>query len=415
MGRSPVNDETSTQLERSPSSSSQYELEEPVQFDWVHGKAVPRLAARSQGYDTPNRASTDPRQSVLQLTKSLQLSLPVDRSVHGDGSCQRGVKATYCQHTVDRKDVTIVPLYCGKASCKKSEQRNGNRRAKRLLHGEKEKISEEGEIKKLGIWKMISNFDLGVMVFTLPEHLRLLLSSTEYLSKWNKVCQSILTRMLIKNGSKQDANYAIKVYLHPTNDEGVEYKPHLNFLFPLAYESGGKLYKQRSFFPKSWFTDPYWRNEYKQEVEKAFGFKLFTDSEDRELNFFYEIRTKDYEKFHAVKYFSRQFSGFTLLNGKRFNPRGLGLLSPKRSELLGKLLDQLPDVSEVAEQCDHGRKLEVACNWRDVHGDTEEAVIASLVRVGVLGPSGSPYFKRRTSYGLPPGETGTSPPLLESG
>lgn len=401
-----MNDQFLTQLE--PSPSSQYELEPASQLDWVAGKYVPRLSVE-RVHQTPTQ-STDARQTVLQLTRELQLQLPVERSVHSKGECQRGVKATWCQHTKEKHSVTVVPLFCGKGSCKKSEQRNGNRRVDRLLNGKTEKITELGELKSLGINKLVAAYDLGVMVFTLPEHLRLLLSSTEYLNRWNRACYKLLVRMLRKNGANKKALYAVKCYLHPTNDEGKEYKPHLNYIFPLVYLKDGKAYKQKSYFPRSWFKETYWREEYKKEVEKELGFSIFEGLEEKEVNFFYEVRSKDHEKYHAIKYFSRQFSGFTQLNGKRWNPRSLGLLSPKHVADLQQLLELAPDVPAYAERCTVGTAHNEPCDWRELVADNEAALAGALERAG-FNRTCHQYLEERTQYE----GHGTDPPFKETG
>ena len=400
-----MNDQFLTQLE--PLPSSQYELEAASQWDWVAGKHVPRLSLERVN-QTPKQPR-DNRQKVLQLTEELQLALPVDQSIHHHGECQRGVKATWCQHSKEKKDVTVVPLFCGKGKCKKSEQRNGNRRVDRLLNGKTEKITELGELKTLGINKLVSNYDLGVMVFTLPAHLRLLLSSTEYLNRWNRACYRLLVKMLRKNGASKDAIYPVKCYLHPTNDEGEEYKPHLNYIFPLVYLKEGKAFKQKSYFPRSWFRETHWREEYKKEVEKEFGFSIFEGLEEKELNFFYEVRTKDHEKYHAIKYFSRQFSGFTQLNGKRWNPRNLGLLSPKHVDDLQQLLELVPDVPAYAERCQAGTTRNEPCDWRELVADNEGELAGALVRAGFEWYR--PYVQERTQYGV----QAQAPPLQETG
>lgn len=401
-----MNDQFLTQLE--PSPSSQYELEPASQFDWVAGRHVPRLSVE-RVTQTPTQ-STDARQTVLRLTRELQLQLPVERSIHSNGECQRGVKATWCQHTKEKHSVTVVPLFCGKGNCKKSEQRNGNRRVDRLLNGLTEKVNDMGELKSLGINKLVSAYDLGVMVFTLPAHLRLLLSSTEYLNRWNRACYKLLVRMLRKNSASKEAIYAVKCYLHPTNDEGKEYKPHLNYIFPLVYLKDGKAYKQKSYFPRSWLKETYWREEYKKEVEKEFGFSIFEGLEEKEVNFFYEVRSKDHEKYHAIKYFSRQFSGFTKLNGKRWNPRSLGLLSPKHVADLQQLLELVPDVPAYAKRCTVGTAQNEPCEWRELVADNEAALAGALKRAGFSAPR--QYLEERTEYG---GGCLDPPPLPATG
>lgn len=367
----------------STSTAQQYWLSTERQKDLFSGQFVPLVDAARNKQKEETEEAISSKQLILRLERELQLELPVNSSIHHEQECKRGVKATFCQHSVDHGKYSVVPLFCGLGKCASSETRNSERRSNRFLYGKNDRISEEnGEVTRLGVSKLVNNFDLGVMVFTIPEHLRKICSSVEYIKRWHKACLDILLRILRKNGAKESSLYAIKLYLHPNGEDSSVWKPHLNYLFPLCHWTNGKIYRQKSYIPHSWLKGSYWREEYRKAIEKEFGFPIFDEGDEKELNFFYEVRVEPERKAHAIRYFSRQFSGYTLINGQRFNPRNIGLLSPKRAGDLEEILGQLPAGQGAAEYCRHGSDGD-PCQWKAVVANNEAELDDVLKRFGI--------------------------------
>lgn len=345
----------------------------------IAGELEPFLSSpRSVEFKTPDCGDVGKTsQFFLGLLKEEQISLPLPSPKHTEEECKRGYIARFCcEHNKDQSKAEVTPLYCGKLSCKPSSHSLGNRRLKHLIDGTK-KVNGES----LGFKKLIEHYNLSVWVFTLPQHLRHLLYETKYLNAWNRANIRFLGEVYRANGMNKRGVLPIKCFFHPNGDlNPEEYKPHLNYLIPNVYCANGKIYKLKSYFPSYFFKERTWRYRYRQCVEEELGFSLFEGMEEKELNFFHEVRETKEERLHACTYFSRIFPNFARLNrGKLFNPRNIGLLNSKNANMLAYVLSQLDEVK--GDSCSGIKGVDTsACEWIGITAVTEEALADSLTR-----------------------------------
>lgn len=330
---------------------------------------------------------------LFSVVNQLKLKFPEASPKHLEGECSTGFFARVCQHT-EHEHFVAGKMYCGRQDCEPSSNRNSSRRFDKLFYGDKESLSEEtGELKKLGISKLVENFDTIWFVFTVPDHLHILLFSTDYLNRMHRAAYKVVRKMLEANGIPDDGKtlVPIKGYFHPNGDkDGDKFKPHLNYGVVNCFYRDGRLIGGKRYFSKKWFEEETFRDLYLEELNKEFGFNIWEGYDKKPLNFFVEIRKKEevQKVMHSWSYFSRVFPNFTRLhNGRRFLPKSLSLLAPKNVSKLKEVLDKLPETSRSVPNCGKGT-VEEPCSFIVLAAKSEEELKKSLLRF--KGASASP-------------------------
>ena len=404
---------------------AQYQLAPERQYT-LAGKLEPLLAP-------PPAAPVPqaPASSNGELFAAVQLPLPLP-SIHQleNGrvakACNegRGFHASTCPEHPEAKP-TVHPHVCGVQNCLSSREANSKERARDAWNG----TADEGE--RVGLRHF--SVPWGIFVWTLPEQLRGLCVGRR-LSKFRKAAQEMTQEVLQRHGAGEAEFYG-RSWLHPVGEaelpaatghvpmqhvqeDGTTYKPHENVLVPLVHYRGGAAHRLRPHLPKSWLGEDGWVQEaWRKKLVEVFGQWWPTGTPPPTVNWFYEYRDTVEEKKHALRYFSRVFTGWGGHKDVSCRPRAWGLAHWKKKEKLLELVGELVTEDEFAS-CPHSTRAAPCPPPLTVGASTEERVLHVIA--ALMEERRTSYLEeRRTIGGLdalpwaaaPPA---TGPPLVQA-
>lgn len=296
----------------------------------LDGRAEPLSAPAADAFHA--RADAAEPQDTYDAQASLfgwpQAALPfhtprADGMPHAD--CLKGWKVKSDAHAVD-DSVRVLPECCNRQKCSSSEKANSSERARDLWDGTSD---DEGE--RIGLRHAVGEAELGVLVATLPPHLRPGGDALEVRQLVNVFARAVYENVcgyLRRHVRRDDAAFYVRSYVHPCGENAEQWKPHVNLMIPAWFFSPSEG-RARHFKP---FLDV----AALRACVSAAQLEVFGDGSSPQC--FWKYEQDEAGKRHQAKYVARVFPSFAHM---KFRPATYGLSHPKNRDVLRAALDSL--------------------------------------------------------------------------
>jgi len=223
--------------------------------------------------------------------------------------------------------VRAVPECCNLQRCESSEQANSSERARDLWDGTSD---DEGE--RIGLRHVTGEAELGVLVATLPPHLRPggadVVEVRRLVNRYMRaVCEQVCG-YLQRHTRRPDAQFYVRGYVHPCGEDPSQWKPHINLMIPAWFFSPSEG-RARHFKP---FLDV----EALRACVSAAQLEVFGDGSSPQC--FWKYEQEHGGKRHQAKYVARVFPRWAHM---KFRPSTFGLAHSCNREVLAAALDSL--------------------------------------------------------------------------
>lgn len=391
-----------------PGSPLQFRLLEPARQLTIDGREEPLFDVVGQHAQADAPEPEDAYQAQASLFGYPQAELPLhqtdDGKIHPD--CLRGWVAKTDEHARDgASEARVVPQCCGRQRCQCSKDGNDAERSRDRWNGTKRRKTT-GE--RIGLRHVIGDAALGVLVVTLPPHLRPSATKAKaQLSEWGRQAYAALREVLRAKVGYADAEFWVRCDWHPCGENAQQWKPHLNFMVAgwawLPSKGAAKRFS------------PHLELSALREAMSEVQARVFGDGENS--NCHWQYHQTEGEKRHQAAYVPRTFPEWAHL---RLRPVPYGLAHPKNRRLVVEALESLKGQAlSVWAHTELREGLEPAPITG--RGSTQEEARANLERAREWHRSmcshcssraASSYPEYRRTMGVRLGAFGPAPPGL---